>query len=183
MDSTSGSLLARLRQPGDAAAWERFVELYSPVLYHWAHRSGLNGADAADLVQEVFLLLVEKLPHLIYDPRRRFRGWLWTVTRNKIRERRRRQPVAPTGERVPVEELEAPDEGDPLADDEYRQLVVRRALELMRTDFQPRTWQACWQHIVEGTKASEMGLSDGALWAAKFRVLSRLRRDLAGLWE
>lgn len=182
MESTSPSLLERLRQPEDAAAWERFVELYGPVLHHWALRSGLGAADAADLVQEVFVLLVRKLPHLAYDPQRRFRGWLWTVASNKIREcRRRRQPVAGSG--VPIDEIEAPDEGDPLADEEYRALLVERALQLMRSDFKPGTWQACWQHIVEGKTAADLGMSDGALRAAKFRVLSRLRRELAGLWE
>jgi RNA polymerase sigma-70 factor (ECF subfamily) len=182
MDSTSASLLDRLRQPDNAAAWERFVELYSPVLYHWAARSGLAPHDAADLVQEVFVLLLEKLPHLAYDPQRRFRGWLWTVTRNKARERYRRQ-TTPAGARVPEDELPDPDDGDELAEQEYRQLLVRRALQLMRTDFQEQTWRACWEHIVEGRTAAELGMTDGALRAAKFRVLSRLRRELAGLWE
>jgi RNA polymerase sigma-70 factor (ECF subfamily) len=182
MDSTCPSLLERLKRPDDAAAWERFVELYSPILHYWAGRSGLDEADAADLVQDVFVLLVEKLPHLAYDPQRRFRGWLWTVTRNKVRERMRKAG-SPAGERVPVEDLAAPDPGDPLADEEYRTMLVDRALRLMQTDFRPRTWQACWQNIMEGKSAAEVGLSEGALWAAKFRVLSRLRRELAGLWD
>jgi RNA polymerase sigma-70 factor (ECF subfamily) len=183
MDSTCPSLLERLRQPDSGAAWERFVELYSPVLWHWVRRAGLDVSEAADLVQDVFLLLVEKLPHLVYDPQRRFRGWLWTVVRNKVRERQRRSRPAPAGARIAVEDLESPSEDDPLADAEYRQLLVRRALELMQTDFHPRTWQACWLSIVEGKSAKELGMTDGALRAARFRVLTRLRSELAGLWE
>ena len=98
MDSTPVSLLERLRRPAEQAAWERFVRLYTPLLCQWARRLGLRGADAADLVQDVFVVLVQKLPEFRYDPRRRFRGWLWTVTLNKWRERRRR---APSGGRRP----------------------------------------------------------------------------------
>ena len=182
METTSASLLERLRQPDSAAAWERFVELYSPVLYHWARRAGLEEHDAADLVQELFVLLVEKLPHLAYDPQRRFRGWLWTVARNKLRERMRKR-AAPLPAGQAVEDLPAPVEQDGLAEREYRQLLARRALQIMQSDFRPQTWQACWAHLVEGRSAAEVGMSDGALRAAKFRVLSRLRRELAGLWE
>lgn len=182
MEPTSASLIERVKRPDDAAAWERFVELYSPIMHYWAKKSGLNGADAADLVQDVFVLLVQKLPAFRYDPKRRFRGWLWTVTRNKLCERVRRAP-AERGEHVAVDEFAAPDLGDPLADQEYRQMLVGRALRLMKTDFTPRVWQACWASIVEGKSAAEVGFSAGALCAAKFRVLSRLRRELAGLWE
>jgi RNA polymerase sigma-70 factor (ECF subfamily) len=183
MKTTSPSLLERLKRPDDPAAWERFVELYSPVLWQWVRRAGVDDPDAADLVQEVFVLLVEKLPHLAYDPQRRFRGWLWTVTKNKVRERQRRRDPIPAGARMAVEDLEAQDDGDPLADAEYRQLLVGRALQLMQTDFQPSTWQACWQSIVEGKSAAELGMTDGALRATRFRVLTRLRSELAGLWE
>jgi RNA polymerase sigma-70 factor (ECF subfamily) len=58
---TPASLLERLRQPADQAAWSQFVRLYAPLLYHWAGRLGLREADAADLVQDVLLVLVRKL--------------------------------------------------------------------------------------------------------------------------
>src|ERR1043166_5847080 len=89
--ATPLSLLEKLRRDADGAAWDRFVALYSPLLYQWARRIGLESADAADLVQEVFTLLVRKLPDFQYDPDKTFRGWLWTVTLNKWRERQRRQ--------------------------------------------------------------------------------------------
>src|SRR5262245_666931 len=87
---TPASLLERLKQPADQNAWARFVELYTPLLYYWARRAGLQEADAADLVQEVLGLLFQKLPEFAYDPGRSFRNWLRTVTLNKLRERRRR---------------------------------------------------------------------------------------------
>jgi len=84
MYTTSVSLLERLRQPGDQEAWSRFVRRYSPHIYDWARRQGLSAEDAADLVQEVFALLVQKMPDFKYDPHKSFRAWLRTVTRNKL---------------------------------------------------------------------------------------------------
>jgi RNA polymerase sigma-70 factor (ECF subfamily) len=86
MTTTPGSLLERLRRPGDLDAWEHFVRLYTPLLHSWArHKLGLNVPDAADLVQDVFTVLVQLLPEFRYDPHKRFRGWLWTVTLNAAR--------------------------------------------------------------------------------------------------
>ena len=78
-----------LRQPSATKAWERFVELYTPLLFHWARRLGLQESDAADLVQDILATLLEELPRFEYQPDKRFRGWLWTVTLNRFRERRR----------------------------------------------------------------------------------------------
>src|ERR1700722_9457419 len=93
MEITPASLLHRLRQPCDRRGWDQFVELYSPLLFSWARRVGLQDADAADLVQDVFAILVRKLPEFKYDPTRGFRNWLRTLTLNKWREFLRRRAV------------------------------------------------------------------------------------------
>src|SRR5262245_37397575 len=91
MNTTSASLLERLGQPAERElAWNRFVRLYTPLLYHWARRLELSSADAADLVQEVFALLLRQLPRFAYDARKSFRGWLRIVTLNRWRDLRRR---------------------------------------------------------------------------------------------
>lgn len=187
MESTPVSLLERLRQAGEQAAWERFVQLYTPLLRHWARRLGLQGADADDVVQDVFAVLVEKLPEFRYDPARRFRGWLWTILANKCRTRRRR----PVGWRKPLdEELEALTAPDPAAESdeaEYRQYLTQRALELLQGEFQPATWQAFREFAIAGRPAAEVArelhLSENAVYLAKARVLRRLRRELAGLLD
>jgi len=97
MDTTPGSLLERLRQPGQPEAWRRFVQLYTPLLFHWARRLGLQEQDAADLIQDVFLVLARKLPDFTYDRRQSFRGWLRTVTLNKWRESARRRGLPMDG--------------------------------------------------------------------------------------
>jgi RNA polymerase sigma-70 factor (ECF subfamily) len=68
MQTTSPSLLARLRQPGQQQAWSRFVDLYAPLLYHWARRPSPDPDDAADLVQDVFVILVRQLPRFVHQP-------------------------------------------------------------------------------------------------------------------
>ena len=83
MESTPASLLLRLRQPSDEEAWKRFVRIYTPLLWHWAERWGLQADDAADLVQEVFVVLLKSLPTFEYDRNRSFRAWLHTVVRTK----------------------------------------------------------------------------------------------------
>jgi RNA polymerase sigma factor (sigma-70 family) len=88
--TTPVSLLARLRQPSAEQAWQRFVELYTPVLYACARSLDLCDADAADLVQDVFLLLVQKLPEFQYDPHKSFRAWLRTIMLNKWRDNLKR---------------------------------------------------------------------------------------------
>src|SRR5205085_887162 len=147
---TPVSLLERLRQPAEDQAWARFVDLYTPIIHGWAIRLGLRGPDAADLVQEVFLLLLRKLPEFTYDRNRSFQGWLWAVTRNKWREQHRRRAGQPVEAGAgALDEVPGPDTLDELAEAEYRQQLVRRMLQVMQADFHPTTWKACWQHVVE----------------------------------
>src|SRR5713101_6516940 len=83
--ATRASLLVRLRDGGDADAWQEFVHLYAPIIYGFARKRGLQDADAADLMQEVLRSVSSAAPRLEYDPGRgTFRGWLFTVTRNKV---------------------------------------------------------------------------------------------------
>lgn len=185
MDTTPVSLLERIRTPGDHEAWTRLVELATPLLFFWAQRAGLRRHDAADLVQDVLTVLVRKLPDFVYDRERSFRGWLKTVTSNKLSERRR----APAARAEPgdgwLDELAGPDDSDAFWEVEYREYLVARALEIMRADFQPTTWKACWEHVVSGRSAeevaAELGLSAGAVYVAKSRVLRRLRQELGGM--
>jgi RNA polymerase sigma-70 factor (ECF subfamily) len=185
MHTTSPSLLERLRQPADQTAWDRLVELYTPLLYYWARRMGLQEPDAADLVQEVFTVLVQKLPQFTYDKQKSFRGWLRTVTLHKWGEKQRRAGVRREAEAAPLPDVADPHSPDAAWEAEYHQHIVRRALEIMQSEFQSRTWKACWETVVAGRSAedvaAELGLSAGAVRAAKFRVLCRLREELAGL--
>src|SRR5262245_13646905 len=92
--ATPVSLLERLRrQPGDAETWARFASLYTPLLYHRARRLGLQPADAENLVQDVFTVLIRRLPEFRYDPQRSFHRWLSTVLHNRWRDQLKRRAV------------------------------------------------------------------------------------------
>lgn len=188
MDTTNVSLLERLKLPVDQPAWARFVDLYTPMMYAWARRLGLQEPDAADLVQEVFAVLVQKMPEFSYDRHRSFRAWLRTVTLNKWRDRcRRRTARAPEVTGTPALEAAEAATEDSFSEREYRQQLVARALELMQAEFQPTTWKACWEFVVAGRPAAEvgrqLGISENAVHLAKGRVLRRLREELAGLLD
>jgi RNA polymerase sigma-70 factor (ECF subfamily) len=188
MHTTSISLLERLRQPGQAEAWARFVQLYTPLLLYWARRTGLQAQDAADLVQDVFAVLLVKLPEFTYDRNKSFRAWLRTVAFNKWRDRARRRAIPAVGAgEADLSELTVPDGVNEFWESEHRQRLVARALEIMREQFQPTTWQACWEHVAQGRPATEvaaqLGISENAVYIARSRVLRRLRKELDGLLD
>lgn len=190
--STSLSLIerVRLREP---AAWQRFSELYGPVVYRWAQRHGLQPHDAADVVQEVFASVAQNLGGF---SRRTaadtFHGWLRTVTRNKVLDvyrRRQNEPAAAGGSTAHrrLEQLPVLPECDDEPADSFAADISHRALLLIQTEFEATTWQAFWAVAVEGKApadaARDLGLTVAAVYKAKSRVLLRLRQELDGLLD
>src|SRR5262245_51148211 len=184
---TSASHLNRRRRPRDPAAWSRFVELYTPLLYYWARRTGLQEADAADLVQEVLVQLFRKLPEFAYDHNRSFRAWLRTVTLNKWRERSRRRTLETGTGGATVSELPDAEDSNAIAETEYRAHLVRETLRILEGEFPPATWRAFREYVLADRAAEEvakeLGIRVGTVYAAKSRVFSRLRRELEGLLD
>src|SRR5439155_9907494 len=156
MPTTRASLLVRLRDPSDGEAWRQFVRLYAPVVYAYARRRGMQDADAADLTQEVLRGVNAAARRFDYDPARgSFRGWLFTVTRNKLhdlRERQRRGRGA--GGTSALERLDALPgrEDEALWDEEFRRHLFAAAAEQVRGEFEEATWQAFWRTAVDGVK-------------------------------
>jgi RNA polymerase sigma-70 factor, ECF subfamily len=186
MLTTSISLLNRLQQESDPKSWDRFVELYTPLFHSWTRgRLGLQECDAFDLVQDIFLILSRKLADFDYDKAKSFRGWLWTLARNKYLEKRRKPVEVQLGSDAGHGRFAEVDGAEVFAEEEYRKYLVQRALQLMQAEFQPTTWKACWEFVVNGKSAAivagELGTSVEVVWAAKSRVLRRLREELAHL--
>jgi RNA polymerase sigma-70 factor (ECF subfamily) len=163
-------------------------------VYVWCRRAGVSEPDAADVSQEVFTAVARHIADFRRDrPGDSFRGWLWTITRNKVRDHWRRvavQAKAAGGSTAlqlmhqvaesPVSEPEA--DGDDQPGDLYR-----RALELIRSEFEERTWKAFLMVTVEGRLpadvAADLGTTPGAVYIAKSRVLKRLREEFGDLLE
>lgn len=188
MNTTSASLLERLRRPGEEEAWARFVDLYTPLLFFWANRLGLRQEDVADLVQDVFMTLVRKLPEFVYDPKKSFRGWLRTILHNKCRDmlRTRKADLVVQGLSA-NNSISDPGYAEDYWESEYREHLVGRALELIQVDFHETTWRAFWEVVVEGRPpvevARQFAISVDSVYTAKSRVLRRLRQELEGLLD
>ena len=191
--TTQLSLLARIRDPRDGEAWAEFVEVYAPLVYGLARRHGLQDADAADLTQDVLRSVARAAPRFDYDPRRgSFRGWLFTVARNQLRKSalaRKRQAPGCGGsdaQRV-LEEQPAPEAEEALWDQEYQARLFEWAAGRVRPAFRPPTWQAFWRTAVDGRDAGEvareLGLSVGAVYIARSRVLARIKEQLRPLQD
>jgi len=192
---TRVTLLARIRDGRDGAAWGEFVQIYGPVVYRFARNRGLQDADAADLMQDVLRSVARNAPKMEYDPARgTFRGWLYTVTRNKIYNFLSGQRHLPRGSGDPdaqerLDATPAREEEGPDADweKEYQRRLADRAMERVKDEFQPATWQAFWQTAVEAKPAAEVGaglkMTAGAVYVAKSRVLARLRDEVKKMMD
>ena len=184
--ATRQSLLVRLRDPKDGQAWAEFVAIYSPLIDRLARAKGLQAADAADLAQEVFRAVAGAIDRYDPDPERgSFRGWLFKIARNlmiNLLAARRVRPQA-TGDSNVQEMLErvpAPDGAETaFFDAEYRRRLFLWAAEQVRGEFRESTWRAFWLTAVEGVEpsaaATAAGISVGAVYIAKSRVMARLR--------
>lgn len=191
-DSTASSLIERV-QARDANAWQRLVTLYGPLVYGWCRRAGLQPEDARDVGQEVFLAVARTIHEFRHGQAgQTFRGWLWTITANKIRDHFRatgKQPHALGGSdfqqilaHVPAEQSSAASSSYP---PDASGSLFCRCLSLIQAQFEDRTWQAFWRVTVEGQTpaevAAELGMTPAAVRKAKSRVLQRLRQELSGL--
>jgi RNA polymerase sigma-70 factor (ECF subfamily) len=181
---TRASLLVRLRDRHDEAAWSEFVDLYGPLIFGYAHKQGLQDADAADLCQDVLAAVAGCVARLEYDPSRgAFRNWLFTIVRRKLSNRRRAQRSKPDGSQAVsapqlLERCPAPaTKGE--WESEWQRRLFQWACEQVRKDVTDTTWQAFWRTAIEDQPgkqvAADLGLSVGAVYRARSRVLARLK--------
>jgi RNA polymerase sigma-70 factor (ECF subfamily) len=188
--TTPLSLLERVRahQP---EAWFRLVQLYRPLVLAWCTRAGVNDTDAEDVAQEVFVAAAAALDRFHHDrPGDTFRGWLRAITRNQILLlfRRNKDRTQAAGGSDAWQNLQAV--ADPLPGPGEETLEVGqlylRALELVRAEFEERTWQAFWLTVVEDREpaavAQELNMTPNNIRQARSRVLRRLREEVGDLF-
>ncbi|MCA9123331.1 MAG: sigma-70 family RNA polymerase sigma factor [Planctomycetaceae bacterium] len=189
---TRASLILRLQNAEDAAAWDQFVELYGPVVYRSARGRGLQAADAENLVQEVLLAVMQSVSKwLLRDDRGSFRAWLLRIARNEVVNMLTLRATRSLGEDGDdalrkIRDLPVVDEISELVDLEYRRAVFRWAAERVQQAIAPRTWQAFWLTHVEGLSveqaATQLGTRPGNIHFGRSRVMARIRQ-LVGQYE
>lgn len=191
--ATRASLLVRLRNPRDDAAWREFVTLYAPLIYHYARKQGLQDADAVDLSQEIISTVAGAVSDFEYDPERgAFRSWLLTVVRRKLANWRRAQSIRPRGSgdtatyRV-LEQLPEPAGRDDDWESQWEQRLFVWACGEVRHDVADLTWQAFWKTAIEDRPgkqvAAELGISVASVYQARSRIVTRLKELIKSVQE
>lgn len=189
--STSTSLIERVKVKNEDA-WTRLVHLYGKLVYFWCHESGLSESERADVFQEVFRSVDQSIGTLRLDrPGDSFRGWLRTVTRNKIidaHRRNSREPSASGGTDSYLRMMQTPEfDLDDSVDavESERGILIKQAMALIQSEFEPRTWEAFWRATADGIPthiiSEQLGMSSVAIRKAKSRVLKRIREEFSGL--
>ena len=187
--TTNRSLIARIRDPRDQAAWGEFTAVYEPVIYRMARRRGTQDADAREIVQEVLMSVVSSIDRFDPDGPGTFRGWLSRVTRNATIDRlrrlsSRRETVDGSGVARRLEQLAADGDttGESLADEfdrDRREQLFRWAAGQVRRRTSEVNWIAFWRTAIDGRSvaqaAAELGIGEGAVYVARCRVLKRIR--------
>lgn len=179
---TRHSLVARLKDVRDGGAWVEFLDLYQPLVVQLLRRRGLQEADAEDLSQEVLMAVCRKIEDWRHNGRKgAFRSWLYVVSRNLMLNLLEREKQYLAG--VSADDLERLMEQratlDRDAEIEYRRELLARAAERIRREFRETTWTAFWRTAVEqatvAETAEELGVTEGAVYIARSRVMARLR--------
>ena len=196
MNTTSSATSSRLLQQikeRDEAAWQKFIQIYGPLVYRLCRVAGIPSEDAHDVGQEVFRGVARNVNQFQYrHPNDSFRSWLLGITRNKICDYFRDQAVQPAAvggtdvqrqlEQIPDIDWSTSDDGTGFDSDSS---VVQRAIDAVRNEFEARTWETFCKVAIEGRDpqqvAEELGVSAGAIYKAKSRVIRRLRQELQGL--
>ncbi|MEM7558006.1 MAG: sigma-70 family RNA polymerase sigma factor [Planctomycetota bacterium] len=186
--STDDGLLEGLRAR-DEKAWGQFVELYSPLIYVWCRKCDLQSADARDVSQQVLHAVNRSIDSFRRkDASSSFRGWLFTITRNSVRNylsRTLRGPRARGGTSIQIQLLDQPE----AVDEESLSTTlhptttsIQGILDSARNEFDDQTWQCFWLVVMEGLSAVDVAkrlkMNPAAVRQAKYRVTKRLRSDL-----
>ncbi len=192
--ATRPSLLVRLRDRQDRRSWEEFYAIYRPLIFRTARRQGFQEVDAAELTQEVFISVAAAVERWDPNPQRgSFRGWLFRTTKNlaiNLLAAQRRRPTGSgdSGVQRMLAEQPAPNaEDSALIEKEYQRQALAWAAEQIRPEFRDASWQAFWLSGVENLSptatAERLGMSVGAVYVARSRVMARLREKIDELKE
>ena len=183
---TRASLILRLADPADDIAWAEFIEIYEPMLNQLAVRWGLQDADAREVVQETLLGVMSSIGNYeARDHSQAFRGWLASITRNKLvdhlsKRSRREQGSGDTDVHRWLDQQVGEQSSASVWDWHEKRQIFRWASEMVRSSVEDRTWRAFYRtsvlHEPVSDVAAELGIREGMVYVARSRVMNRLRR-------
>ena len=193
---TSVTLIAKIKQlsPGeDSSAWVRFWNSYSLAIRQFAAMKG-GEANADDIVMTVLGKLVDVLRTGQYSPEKgRFHSYLATMTAHEVHMAHRKE-MARAGDRkvsldaggedesssALMDTLAAPEESPESIDADWRQAVLKSAVEhvLTKTALSDRDRKVYRAYALEGRDiadvAKEFGLSRNSVSQIKSRIDKRI---------
>ena len=199
VNRTSQSLIVCVKE-NDPGAWNRLVKLYSPLVYYWCRESGLPDPDVHDVFQEVFHTLARSINKFRPIENGTFRGWLRTLTRNKLTDHFRKsgrepRPIGGTEAQHYMGQLSAADQrcstsnnhGTLQTEKAIQNSMLCQALANVREEFAEQTWKAFWMVVIDGRETSDvakdLSMRPGTVRVAKSRVLKRLRLEIGDAVE
>ena len=182
---TRASLILRLQNADDVAAWDEFSELYGPVVFRTARARGFQVADAENLVQEVLMAVAQSISQwLDRDDRGSFRRWLHSLARNhavNMLTQRATRSLGQDGmaaERA-LNELSMTSEISSLIDLEYERAVFQWAADRVQQTVAEHTWQAFWLTHVKGHSIKEaaqrLKTRPGNIYFGRSRVMTKIQ--------
>jgi len=190
MIETRVTLIERVRDQADQAAWSEFFAAYQPLLTAYVRKQGISAHDAADVVQDVFARLVPAMAGFEYDQQRgRFRSWLWRVTHNALADWARRRAIRNRAEQEWGDRFESLANGNSNSDWDqlYRSRIIDVVLERIKASTQPATWSCFERRILAGRPAAEIAeelkITTNSVYVNASRVLARIREECAAFEE
>jgi len=193
---TRQSLLSRLKDWGDQEGWKVFFDTYWRLIYNTAVRSGLNDAEAQDVVQETVISVLKSMPTFVYDAGRgSFKGWLLNLTRWRILDHLRKKNLhnhsahddrSPTGtseiERVPDPSSLRLDE---VWDKDWEQNLIEAACERAKRKVDPKQYQVFDLYVFKNWPVSKVartfGINAGQVYLIKHRIGAVVKKEVAYL--
>jgi RNA polymerase sigma-70 factor (ECF subfamily) len=186
-NDTSLTLLERVKKD-DPSAWHRLVELYGPVVFRWCLKAGLKSDDAADVGQDAFAVVSRKIVAFRHDrPGDSFRGWLYTIVHHKIVDLARTRILVIDPEKIERLASEPVNQNDDSSAWDDKRILVRRAVEMVKGEFESKTWEAFWRTVVENQAiekvSDDLCMTREAVYIARSRVRKRFLREFGDLLD
>ncbi|MFH1748320.1 MAG: sigma-70 family RNA polymerase sigma factor [Planctomycetota bacterium] len=182
METTSETLLERVKDPRDEDAWRAFYGLYQPMLVKYARMQGLRGPEAEDVAQDCMASLARHMRRFRYSRGRgRFREYLRKAANNRIASLRRRRQPRPAR----ADELDALP-ARTTAEAEWEQLWLREHLSYCLKQVASRhsdgTVRAFRLYALQGWPVQRvcmaLSMSANQVYLAKTRMICRLREEV-----